>query len=197
VKRRKVFGIGFHKTGTSSLGVALNALGYRVCGALAVDDPDIATKAAGLAIATARDYDAAQDNPWPIVYRDLDAAFPGSRFVLTIRDTDVWITSMTRHFADVDTEMRKWIYGVGHPAGHEAAYKRRYERHNREVLAYFAKRPADLLVLDFAAGDGWEQLCGFLGHAVPADPFPHANPGAEASWLRRIVTSPTWIEPLE
>ncbi len=29
-RRPKVFGIGFHKTGTTSLGRALRALGYRV-----------------------------------------------------------------------------------------------------------------------------------------------------------------------
>lgn len=38
----KIFCIGFHKTGTKSLGTALDILGYRVCGPVGVKDPDIA-----------------------------------------------------------------------------------------------------------------------------------------------------------
>jgi UDP-N-acetylmuramate-alanine ligase len=38
----KVFCIGFHKTGTTSLAVALKTLGYRVTGPNGVHDPDIA-----------------------------------------------------------------------------------------------------------------------------------------------------------
>ena len=36
----KVFCIGFHKTGTSSLGAALKILGYKVCGPVEVHNPD-------------------------------------------------------------------------------------------------------------------------------------------------------------
>ena len=43
--------------------------------------------------------------------------------------------------------------------------------------------PDDLLVFDLPKGDGWEKLCGFLGHEVPDKPFPHAN---KASLSRRL-----------
>jgi hypothetical protein len=39
--KEKVFCIGFHKTGTTSLRVALELLGYRVTGPNGVQDPDI------------------------------------------------------------------------------------------------------------------------------------------------------------
>jgi hypothetical protein len=73
--------------------------------------------------------------------------------------------------------MREWIYGPGRadPLGNESVYVERYERHNREVLEYFAGRPKDLLVLDLTGGDGWPQLCPFLGHPVPDVPFPWKN----------------------
>ena len=45
MKQQKVFCLGFHKTGTTSLGVALGILGYRVSGAFGVNDPDIAEHA--------------------------------------------------------------------------------------------------------------------------------------------------------
>jgi hypothetical protein len=45
--RSKVFGIGFHKTGTSSLGRALSMLGYRVADVQGVWDQDIAEEGTG------------------------------------------------------------------------------------------------------------------------------------------------------
>ena len=171
----KVFGIGFHKTGTTSLGLALERLGYRVCGKLGVHRAGIAQEALALAWARLDDCDAFQDNPWPLLYRQLDARCPGSRFILTIRPRDRWIESVCRHFGDASTPMREWIYGVGSPRGNEAAYLRRYDAHNAAVKAYFENRPGDLLVFRTGEGDGWDELCRFLDHAVPADPFPHGN----------------------
>ena len=68
---KKVFAIGFHKTATSSLGVVLNQLGYRVCGGVGIRDPAIAVNAVGLVDSLLDQYDAFQDNPWPILYRHL------------------------------------------------------------------------------------------------------------------------------
>jgi hypothetical protein len=72
--------------------------------------------------------------------------------------------------------MRQWIYGFGCPGGHEDVYKKRYESHNKNVIEYFRDRPDDLLILDLASGDGWEQMCPFLGKSVLDVPFPHAKP---------------------
>lgn len=171
----KVFCIGFHKTGTTSLGVALSMLGYKVAGAMGVRDSHIAVNVMTLASRVAEDHDAFQDNPWPIIFREMDQRFPGSKFVLTVRDPDLWIDSVIRHFGNKETEMRKWIYGVGSPVGNENIFLDRYRAHQRDVINYFADRPNDLLVMDLRAGDGWDKLCPFLGHAVPAHPFPHMN----------------------
>ena len=71
--------------------------------------------------------------------------------------------------------MRTWIYGVGHPVGHEQTYKRVYLAHKEAVLRYFAKRRKDLLVMNITEGDGWRELCDFLNVAVPSEPFPKLN----------------------
>ena len=81
--------------------------------------------------------------------------------------------------------MRQLIYGVGHPKGHEALYRERMLRHNREVAEYFRDRPGDLLTLEWAKKPGWEPLCGFLGKPVPAVPFPHANTARQTELRRR------------
>ena len=170
----RVFCIGFHKTGTKSVAQALRRLGYRVAGPTGAKNPMIAERAATAALSLATEHDAFNDNPWPLLYRALDAAFPGSRFILTIRDEAHWIDSVVRYFGAKDTPMRRWIYGVGTPVGHEATYVERYRRHATEVLDYFHGRN-DLLLLDLANGDGWPELCGFLDVPHPEVPFPHVN----------------------
>lgn len=183
--KTKVFCIGFHKTGTTSLELALKRLGYSVVGSFGTKDPDIAGKVHEMAYALVENYDAFEDNPWPILYQELDQKFPGSKFILTRRPAEAWIRSQVKDFAKTQTPMRRWIYGenAGCPEGNEATYIERYERHNREVLEYFKNRPNDLLVFDLPKSDGWTQLCPFLGHDIPDQAFPHAN---KASWSRKI-----------
>ena len=174
-ERPKVFGIGFHKTATTSLKRALEFYGYRVTGPDGRNDTRIGNNVLPLCFALAERFDGFQDNPWPLVYREMDERYPGSKFVLTTRPTDRWIKSVVQHFGTADTAMREWIYGVGHPVGNEEIYVARYERHNREVLEYFADRPDDLLVLKITEGDGWEKLSPFLGLPIPDADFPRAN----------------------
>jgi len=111
-----------------------------------------------------------------VIFRQLDERFPGSKFILTVRHPDAWIKSIVEHFGCKDTPMRQWIYGVGHPQGNEVIYLRRYEEHNRDVLAHFRDRPDDLLVMDITAGESWDTLCPFLGHGIPQPRFPLRTP---------------------
>jgi hypothetical protein len=183
---KKVFGIGFHKTGTTSLGVALEHLGYQVChGAVPL------RKALGHRLMMhmlydghldpimrlAARYDAFEDNPWFLLYRDLDRHFGGSKFILTIRDESRWLESASRYFGATQSDLRLWIYGVGNPAGHEQRWLERYRRHNEDVKKYFRRRPEDLLVVDWERGDGWTELGTFLGCSIPssAPPFPRVT----------------------
>lgn len=173
--KQKVFGIGFHKTGTTSLAVALDILGYSVTGPNSVKDPDIEKKLLTITKELAVKYDAFQDNPWPLVYKEMDAEFPGSKFILTIRNEDEWIKSVCLHFGRKSTPMRKLIYGYGSPVGNEQVYLNRYRQHNKDVIEYFSSRKNDLLVINISKGQGWVELCDFLGHEKPNVKFPRAN----------------------
>ena len=190
--KTKVFGIGFHKTGTTSLSNALSCLGYRVTGPNWVDHPNIAAEVYEMAFDLVKKFDAFQDNPWPILYRELDQKFPGSQFILTLRPSDEWIRSMVNHFNEKETPMREWIYGSGHPKNNEDIYVARYERHNREVLEYFKERSNDLLVLKITSGEGWEKLCPFLGEQIPAVDFPCANTASDREKLGKRESSRWW-----
>lgn len=175
MKNIKVFVIGFHKTGTTSMGIALKKLGYRVTGPNGIDDPQIEENVLPMAYNLVENYDAFQDNPWPIIFQKIDEKYPGSKFILTIRNPDLWIKSAVAHFGQRETPMRRWIYGKGCPQGNEEIYLKRYTNHNASVLKYFKNRPNDLLVLDLSEDDVWKKLCLFLGHNVPKEAFPHAN----------------------
>ena len=183
----KIFCIGFHKTGTTSMRRALEMLGYRVTGPNGTRDPQIASKVHAMADALVPQFDAFQDNPWPVLYRYLDERHPGSKFILTVRSPESWIRSQVRDFARRETPMRRWIYGAGCPEGNEAVYLERYRRHNEEVQRYFAGRPQDFLLMDLPGGDGWDKLCAFLGRPVPAEPFPRANPASRSRALKNTV----------
>jgi hypothetical protein len=94
---------------------------------------------------------------------------------LTIRPTDKWIQSVTRHFKNHHIPAHEWFYGVETAVGNENVYIQRYESHNKEVQEYFKDRPSDLLVLDLSKEDGWSRLCAFLGEERPPFAFPRQN----------------------
>jgi hypothetical protein len=134
-------------------------------------------------------YDVFLDNPWPILYKDLDEKYPGSKFILTLRSTESWIKSVVNYFGNDHTPMREWIYGQGRgcPKGNEGIYVARYETHNREVQDYFRNRPGDLTVLRLTEGDGWEKLCPFLGTPIPPVAFPHLNRAADKKQTDNVI----------
>ena len=179
--RRKVFGIGFHKTATTSLANALYVLGYNVTGYFGAHDPDISKHVYEQAYVLADRFDAAQDFPWPLLYKELDQQYPGSKFILTIRQDEKWVNSVLKHFKDKYIPAHEWIYGVRTAYGNEETYLKRYRAHNREVQEYFVDRPNDLLVMDITAGDGWDKLCPFLGLEIPPFEFPLLNTAVEKS----------------
>lgn len=171
----RVICVGWHKTGTSTLGAALLRLGYSVLGCRLDAYYPLTAGDQEAALRISDPFDALQDVPWAALYRDLDARFPGSKFILTVRDDDSWLQSAWRHFGDTPIPLHGWLYGEPSLAGNEASYLERYRRHNADVFRYFADRPDDLLVMDLATGDGWPELCAFLDEPVPAAAFPREN----------------------
>jgi hypothetical protein len=181
----KIFCIGFQKTGTSTTREALRILGYRVHSACyPLIDPIRRGDLGPVHDVVAR-YDAFEDNPWPLLFRELDRDYPGSRFIMTIRDEAPWLRSVVNHLGVLPDRMQKLVYGHGAPGGYEDVVLARYRRHNEEVFAHFADRPDDILVIDYAKGDGWAEICGFLGCPVPTEPLPHTNARTYGTWTSR------------
>jgi hypothetical protein len=175
----KVFGIGGARTGTSSLGRAFVLLGFRHTSW----DPELwdAFERGDYApiFEVSDRYETFEDGPWNgrDLYRALDERYPGSKYVLTIRDSESWLRSHERHFSSDGSRTIPRRYWIHDYPSRRAEILREYEARNAEVIAHFAARPDDLLVLDVVGGEGWERLCPFLGLEPPDDPFPHVNPG--------------------
>lgn len=177
----KIFGIGLNKTGTTTLGVCLKHFGYHHATSnleltRCVERGDLAAVFAFTDL-----HESFEDWPWPLIYRQLDERYPGSKFVLTTRrDGETWVKSLKKHaLLTGPTEFRRIAYGHAMPDGHEAEHIALYERHNREVRDYFRGRPADFLEVCWETGSGWAELCAFLGKPVPNLPVPHTNRSAD------------------
>ena len=181
-----VFCIGLSKTGTRSLHDALQALGLR---SVHWGGPDLrAAVQRGPEINAAVERALAEGRPLlddledADAYSDilalsrrfdvLDRQYPGSRFILTVRDLDEWLDSRQRHVeANVAMRARGEYDGTFLEVDREG-WRAEALAHERRVRDHFAERPGDLLVLDIAAGHGWAELCPFLGVEVPHQPFP-------------------------
>jgi Sulfotransferase domain len=171
VQKCKVFGIGLSRTGTTSLHQALTTVGFR-----SLHFPNLYQLHEIL-----KSHDAVVDTPVACSFRELDASYPDSRFILTVRDLPSWLESAEQHFLRVPSEalpswaveVRLRTYGVIH--WDRDAFAKSYLGHVEMVKAHFKDRPKALLILNIVAGDGWEVLCPFLDVPAPRHNFPHAN----------------------
>ena len=191
----KIFNIGFHKTGTTSLGQFMREYNYRVLHNTAysmerlhLGSQDEYGEEDGKAVDIAslvdpvlldrlvQEFDFFSDNPWPLLYRYLDESYPGSRFILTRRNVDAWINSLLTYVGTEITLMRKLIYGYGNPRNHITRYRKVYIKHNNDVIEYFRNRD-DLLVIDIESDDLLiaASLRKFLGLEIRDVEFPTAN----------------------
>jgi len=181
--RNKVLGVGWAKTGTTTLGTCLQVLGYRHRDGVLSLAEHLATGDTGPILRIAEQYDSFEDWPWLLLFREFDRRFPGTRFILTTRDRDAWLASyrnMLHSQGEASPKMnriRSILYGLDFPRVTDEQLLARLADHEAAVRSYFADRPDDLLIVDWAKGHGWRELCAFLGHGVPSAPFPHANPG--------------------
>lgn len=176
----KIFGIGLSKTGTTSLAHALELLGYKTRdypGLVHYSPGDLTSIDASLLDA----HDALTDTPIPSFFRELDAEYPDAKFILTIRDAQGWLKSCKKQFtqklADKQNEAHNRLFMdlYGCTVFDEQKFLAGYERFVNDVQACFRDRPGKLLIMNVAAGDGWDSLCPFLNKAIPDIPFPKAN----------------------
>lgn len=174
----KVFVIGMYKTGTTSLGKALQMLGFKIhLGTWVIGDgnnwdaetgkwkefyPQIKEKVS--------QFDAFQDMPWMFLYKEMNEWYPESKFILTLRKDSETIAK-----SDYNYHLQAGVKPEDIPS--KEKFIKRYENHNRNVFNYFnGKSNFTTMCLEY--GDGWNKLCSFLGiNQIPKQTFPHVNKG--------------------
>jgi hypothetical protein len=109
-------------------------------------------------------------------FAELDRWYPGSKFILTTRDVDGWLDSRERHVRANQQRVASGEYKGSWLTIDREAWMAERSAHHEAVERYFADRPEGLLAMNIVGGDGWEELCSFLGRRpVPREPFPWEN----------------------
>ena len=192
-----VIGAGFGRTGTLSISVALDRLGYGPCYHMdnvfasaehlarwqAVADGDPAEWNNIFA-----GYAATIDWPGMLYYRELADAYPDARVLLSIRPADSWwesfantikrlIESRDRAHDDHVRQVLAYAYRIiaeqtfGGAMDDKDAVIARYENHIDSVR----KNISAERLLVYQVTEGWGPLCKFLGVPEPDENFPKLN----------------------
>lgn len=176
--KKKVFVIGFQKTGTTSLELALKRLGYKVYGGdknlLKFEDKNVLKKYINEVLS---EWDAVQDMPWPLYYKELYELYPDALFILTLRDSVSWINSVVKYFASIKIPLHQKIYNVPCAEGYEERYLEVYEMYNEEIQGFFEGKD-NFLIMRPKVNFDYETLCEFLNIDNLLEPFPHARNNA-------------------
>ena len=204
----KIIGAGFGRTGTWSTYVALNRLGFPCYHMKEVllnkenaSHLGFWRRVADAPPGTPQDwervfakYTATVDNPGCCVWRELLAAYPDAKVLLTLHPNGAeawyestietiyfterlwqwkvleWFTPFGRKFGAMSRRLiwQRTLHGTMADRGRAIE---RYWAHVEEVKAAVA---LDRL-LGFQVTEGWAPLCAFLGVPVPDEPFPNVN----------------------
>ena len=189
----KVIGAGLGRTGTSSLKLALEHLGFGPCyhmKELMADDGRLShwlDAEAGRPVdweALFEGYSAAVDYPASPYWRELSERYPAAKIILTVRDPAKWYESVSTTIRQASRRG----YADGNPISHmvtrtvwDGQFSGRFEdpEHAMRVFQDYNQKvideadPSRLLV--YSSGDGWEPICGFLEVPVPDQPYPRSN----------------------
>ena len=194
-----VIGAGMGRTGTKSLKLALEQLGFGPCFHMA----EFFTSANGEALKATWErvafdpappdwdevfagYRSTVDFPASVFWRELADRYPDAKVILSLRDAERWYASTQetifkpdpdRPFAERTDNWGRMAYKVisldtfgGDTTSRDHCIAV-YEKHNAAVKATIA--PERLLV--YEPGEGWTRLSAFLGVPAPDTPFPREN----------------------
>lgn len=197
----KVIGAGFGRTGTLSLKKALELIGMGPC--YHMDEMIRFPKHIDVWKAAAlkqpvdwndifSQYESSLDFPASLYYRELLAAYPDAKVILTVREPERWYQSMydtayTMMELNTPTWFKKYVPQYkrfadlidlliwnGVFSGKFTDRQHAIQIYNQHIEQVKQNVPADKLLI-FNVKEGWEPLCKFLGVPVPSESFPYVN----------------------
>lgn len=206
----QIIGAGFGRTGTTSLKIALEELGFTKCYHMRelIAHPSHATVWLDAYEGKKVNWDsifggyrAILDWPGSYFYKELGVAYPDAKVVLSVRDPEKWYDSMLKTIHTESQSVPRWALWLVPPVRRlfqvmdrviwEGVFQGRFtdkgyvmavfHRHIEEVKG---KVPAHKLLI-YDVKEGWEPLCQFLEVPVPNIPFPRSNDQLERKQLLR------------
>lgn len=191
----QVFSAGFGRTGTMSLKLGLEQLGFGPChhmvevldnGAVQVPLWNAAEQGRPDFGAIYKGYKSAVDWPTAAFWREVSEFYPEAKVILSSRSAESWYTSFSQTILatllDKDNwpePAREWFEMVCKVAidgslGGKTDKDSLIAAFNAQEVAVIAAIPADRLLVH-QAKDGWPPLCAFLGVPVPSTPYPRTH----------------------
>ncbi len=191
----KVISLGVGRTGTYSLKLAINQVGLGPCHHMeeVLHHHPVQVPLWLAAVKGAPDwtkiyegYQSAVDWPTAGFFRELYAAFPIAKFILTHRTPESWAQSFSQTIYRLLSErdkmpedLQEWLVMTSRviaktgfsPGLSDADLMAAFIAHNEAVKAAI---PADQLLV-YQVKEGWAPLCAFLKVPVPDAPFPRTN----------------------
>ncbi|KAF7290867.1 hypothetical protein MKEN_01494200 [Mycena kentingensis (nom. inval.)] len=234
----KVLVLGLPRTGTASMTEALSMLGYNDVYhmfKLVGNPPDaemwmeaLQAKFSGQGKAYAREEwdqllghcQAVTDAPAMVFAKELIAAYPDAKVILTLREPESWWRSFTttivpllysrpvRLLEYIDTGLARLlplirlinlaVMGLPPKVTTLDAIRRDFPpergvlRFEEHAAMIRALVPSENL-LEYRPGDGWAPLCAFLGKEVPQAAYPQRNDAASFGEEMRAGRRRVWI----
>ncbi|MEU6073932.1 sulfotransferase family protein [Micromonospora sp. NPDC047074] len=207
----QIISIGFLRTGTTSMKLALEELGFGPCYHLKelVNEPSRAAEWLTVAEDPASadwkqlyaDYNSAVGTPTTTFWRYVIEAFPDAKVIVTVRDPNEWYDSATRTIGEaleppLPVRLLTWrprrepdlldaVQRIArqHEGGQVTDREEAVAAFEQHLADVRAHVPADRLLF-YRVRDGWGPLCAFLGVPEPVTPFPREND--RATFRRRI-----------
>ena len=195
----KVIGTGFGRTGTDSMRMALNILGFGPTHHMLElsDKPVLYDRWIDLAHGSQPEWDSLFEGyfscvDWPSAYywRELIEVYPDAPVLLTWRSPESWWKSFENTILKImkrPKEKNPLTHFLasnvfdGKPDDRDHAIDV-YKHHVNDVIATV---PQDRLLVH-KLGDGWEPLCAFLNVPVPEIDYPNRNTTAELQSRKSI-----------
>ncbi|KAI8059209.1 P-loop containing nucleoside triphosphate hydrolase protein [Gongronella butleri] len=203
----EVIGAGFGRTGTHSLWLALDKLGYSTQHMRtliqdetanisvyehAFDNPYSPDTDWELAY---KGFNAAVDHPTCNFYKELSDVYPNAKVILTVRSTESWIKSIRNtvgkqfrtmkdlppgHVGELMAMVRRTSFGGLLENDIDKLDDDDFMKNLFEQHIEQVKKdiPAERLLI-MNLGDGWDKLCPFLGKPIPDEEYPVSNSTAE------------------
>jgi len=190
-----IIGVGVGRTGTYSLRLALNQLGYGPCHHMeeVLKNMDIQVPLWSETLkgntnwsTIYNGFKSAVDWPTAGFFHELIKEYPTAKYILTERNPENWADSFGSTIYKLiegrdkaPEKMHNWlnmankvITKTGFPEGLDReGLINGFIAHNKAVREII---PEEQLLI-FQVKDGWEPLCKFLNVPLPNEPFPRTN----------------------